>query len=121
MLLALQIAFVASSPRMHLFLTFTVLAFCFRSEVSSPEPGSMPAERKSGEDGTPEHNHTNHTPNHLSPSYRGGAGSPQAVTNNHKPAVSPPTAVNGHSVHLKYPTGDIVKVRAGEGEKPGHA
>ncbi|KAK3752091.1 hypothetical protein RRG08_014368 [Elysia crispata] len=80
-----------------------------RSEVSSPEPGSMPAERKSGEDGTPEHNHTNHTPNHLSPSYRGGAGSPQAVTNNHKPAVSPPTAVNGHSVHLKYPTGDIVK------------
>ncbi|GFS05695.1 disks large-associated protein 1 [Elysia marginata] len=86
-----------------------------RSEVSSPEPGSMPAERKSGEEGTPEHHHSNHSSNHLSPaplspSHRGGgASSPQAVTNNHKSAVTPVAAVNGHSGHIKYPTGDIVK------------
>lgn len=86
-----------------------------RSEVSSPEPGSMPAERKSGEEDTPERNHSNHTPANglspsLSPSHRGGADCPQAVTNSLKPAVIPATTVvNGHSGHVKYPTGDIVK------------
>ncbi|RUS77317.1 hypothetical protein EGW08_014914 [Elysia chlorotica] len=75
-----------------------------RSEVSSPEPGAMPAERKpSVEDGSP-----NLVVNHLSPNHRPGAITSNSHSNN-KGIASPASAVNGHSSHVKYPTGDIVK------------